>query len=263
MSIASVASQQAAAAAAAQGAASGITGATSSTSTSSGTGSSSTSQSALQSLSGNFNDFLNLLMTQLQYQDPTSPMDTTQFTSQLVQFASVAQQINTNSSLTQLIQLTQGNEILQSSSMVGKQVTVTSDHIPLQNGKGEVQFTATGNQPVAIAIYNDAGTEIREAEVTASQGTNTWTWDGTDNNGNQVADGSYRIAVMGANADGSTSALNFSVIGTATGVVRGSSSSDSTSTDGSGSSSGSTGSGITLQLGALGVDFSAVQSVGN
>ena len=64
---------------------------------------------ALTALSGNFGDFLKLLMTQLQHQDPTSPLDTNQFTSELVQFSAVEQQINTNTSLTKLIQLTQAS----------------------------------------------------------------------------------------------------------------------------------------------------------
>src|SRR2546421_564140 len=72
---------------------------------------------ALNSLSANFGDFLKLLMTQLRNQDPTSPLDTNQFTTELVQFASVEQQINTNSSLTQLIQLTQAGEVMQGSAM--------------------------------------------------------------------------------------------------------------------------------------------------
>ncbi len=61
---------------------------------------------AIKALSGNLTDFLGLLMTQLKNQDPTSPLDTNQFTSQLVQFSSVEQQINQNSSLTKLIELT-------------------------------------------------------------------------------------------------------------------------------------------------------------
>jgi flagellar basal-body rod modification protein FlgD len=200
----------------------------------------------LQSLSGNFNDFLQLLMTQLQNQDPTSPLDTNEFTSQLVQFASVEQQINTNSSLTQLIQLTQSGELLQAGSVVGHQVRIQSDHIPLQGGTGQVQFTAPTAEPAAIAIYSDSGQKIREVAVNASAGTNTWTWDGTDDAGNTVPDGSYRIAVIGANTDGSTSALPFTVTGTATGVQ-----------------TASSGNGVQLQLGALSVDFSAVRSFVN
>jgi flagellar basal-body rod modification protein FlgD len=207
------------------------------------TASTTSGNDALSSLSSNFGDFLKLLMTQLQNQDPTSPLDTNQFTSQLVEFSSVEQQINTNSSLTTLIGLTQAGEVMQSSAMVGKQVSVTSDHMPLQNGTGGVQFTAPASETVAVSIYNDSGTKIRDAFVSAQKGQNSWTWDGTDNSGKTVSDGSYKVAVTGANTDGTTSALTFSVLGTATGVTK-------------------QNNALQLQMGALSVDFSAVQSVG-
>ncbi|HET7884277.1 MAG TPA: flagellar hook assembly protein FlgD [Acetobacteraceae bacterium] len=229
MSLASVAAQQTAAA----------TASTTTTGTSSTTGS-----AALNSLSANFGDFLKLLMTQLQNQDPTSPLDTNQFTSELVQFSSVEQQINTNTSLTQLIQLTQASEVMQASAMTGKQVTVSSDHVPLQNGKGTIQFTAPAAETVDIAIYDDSGRKLRDATMVAAKGSNTWTWDGSNGTGRTLPDGSYKVAVTGVNADGSTSALPFSVIGTATGVQNQSNT-------------------IQLQMGSLSVDFSKVQSVGN
>lgn len=199
---------------------------------------------SLGSLSSNFNNFLSMLMTQLKNQDPTSPMDTNQFTSELVQFSSVEQQINTNTSLTQLIQLTQGGEVMQASAMTGKQVTASSDHVPLQNGKGTIQFSTTTAQPVDIAIVDANGAKLSDAMLMSSAGTNTWTWNGTDGTGRKVPDGSYKFAVVGANADGTTTALAASVIGKATGVQNQS-------------------NGIQLQLGALSVDFSKVQSVGN
>jgi flagellar basal-body rod modification protein FlgD len=215
--------------------------------TNTATASSSASQSsnnALSSLSSNFGDFLKLLMTQLQNQDPSSPLDTNQFTSELVQFSSVEQQINTNTSLTQLIQLTQAGEVMQGSSMTGKRVTVSSDHVPLQNGQGTIQFTAPAAEPVDIAIYNDSGAKLSDSMIMATKGSNTWTWNGTTSSGSTVPDGSYKVAVTGANADGTTSALTFSVIGTATGVQ-------------------SQSNGMQLQVGALSVDFSKVQAVGN
>ena len=119
MSIASVAAQQNSLITAANAAAAGAPNATASAA--SGTSAATqTGATALSSLSGNFTDFLNMLMTQLQNQDPTSPMDTNAFTTELVQFSSVEQQINTNTSLTQLIQLTQGGEVMQASAMTGK-----------------------------------------------------------------------------------------------------------------------------------------------
>ena len=90
--------------------------------------------SALSSLSGNLDTFLKLLMTQLQNQDPTSPLDTAQFTSQLVQYSSVEQQIQTNTNLNSLLQLTQGNQVVQSASLLGKKAEVASDQLALQDG---------------------------------------------------------------------------------------------------------------------------------
>jgi flagellar basal-body rod modification protein FlgD len=199
---------------------------------------------ALNSLSANFGDFLKLLMTQLQNQDPTSPLDTNQFTTELVQFSSVEQQINTNSSLTKLIQLTQAGEVMQGSAMAGKQVTVSSDHLTLQSGKAALQFTTSSAQPVAIAIYSDTGVKLRDASLTSVKGSNTWTWDGTDGSGHTLKDGTYKVAVAAADATGAVAALPFSVVGTATGVA-------------------SQSNGVQLQLGALVVDFGKVQSVGN
>src|SRR5471030_2721261 len=129
--------------------------------------SSATGQSAnpLASLSSNFGDFLNLLMTQLKNQDPSSPMDANSFTSELVQFSSVEQQINTNSSLTQLIQLTQAADVTQSSALLGKQVTVQSTQIPLQNGTGTLNFTAPTAEPVYITVQGTNGNTLRQVNV--------------------------------------------------------------------------------------------------
>ena len=198
---------------------------------------------SLSALSSNFGNFLSLLMTQLKNQDPTAPLDTNQFTSQLVQFSSVEQQIATNTSLGKLIEMTQATGVMQSSTMIGKQVTVTSDHIPLQNGAGRVGFDAPHAGPASIAIYSDAGVKIRDASLTAAAGPNRWSWDGLDNAGKQVADGAYRIAVTGADTKGTATALPFTVSGVATSVTN-------------------KNNAVSLQLGAMSVKFGAVQSVG-
>ncbi len=208
----------------------------------SGVSSTGTTASALSSLAGNFNNFLTLLTTQLQNQDPTSPMDTDQFTSELVQFTSVQEQVNANTSLSSLISLTQDGQITNSGELIGKQVTATSSQIPLQSGHGTVQFTGTAGEQVAVAITNSAGTDVKDALITANAGSNTWSWDGTDNSGNQLADGSYNIAVLGQSNGGSSAAVPFSVVGTATGVSK-------------------SGTSISLNMGGTAVDMSAVQSV--
>jgi flagellar basal-body rod modification protein FlgD len=202
-----------------------------------------TGNAATSSLDGNFNDFLNMLMTQLQNQDPTSPMDTNTFTSELVQFSSVEQQIQTNSSLTSLIQLTQGSEVIQGSSMIGQKVTVQSTQIPLQNSQGTVNITSPAAEPVSVSISNSAGTDIFDTSVTTAAGNNTFTWNGTNNTGQTVPDGLYTLVATGSNVGGGTSTLPFTVTGTATGVV-------------------SVNNTVNLQLGALSVPFSALTSVG-
>ena len=113
-----------------------------------------------------------------------------------------------------------------------------------RTARGSVQFTAPTAEPVAIAVYDDSGVKIRDASVTAVKGSNSWTWDGTDNTGSSVADGSYQVVVSGGNTDGSTTALPFSVSGIATGVLNQNNT-------------------VQLQLGALSVGFDKVLSVGN
>ena len=202
----------AAAAAAAQAVAANATAASASSTTNSST------SNPLASLSNNFNDFLNMLMTQLQNQDPTSPMNTDQFTSELVQFTGVEQQINTNGSLTKLIQLTQGGEMLQSSSIVGKTVDVNSNQLPLQNGSATLTYTTTTAEPVSIAIYNGSGQEVNSYSLQSTAGANTWTWNGATSSGTTAPDGAYTVAIFGGANGATPTAVPFTVQGTVTGV---------------------------------------------
>lgn len=194
-----------------------ITATTSGTSAASSAGGTSAAN-PLASLTGNFNTFLTMLTTQLQNQDPTSPMDSNAFTTELVQFAGVEQQINTNSSLTQLIQLTQGGTAMQSAQMIGKAVDVTSSQLPLQGGSGTVDFTAQTAGPVTVAITGSAGAQLYQTTLNATQGANSWTWKGQTSSGATMPDGAYTVSVTSAGS-GVAAALPFSVRGTVTGVT--------------------------------------------
>jgi flagellar basal-body rod modification protein FlgD len=202
------------------------------------------STNALTSLSSNFQDFLSMLMTQLQNQDPTSPMDTNQFTQELVEFSGVEQQINTNSSLTQLIQLTQSGQVEQSASIVGHEVALNSGNIVVQNGSGAISFTVPAAQQVEIGIYDSNGDKVADTVVNANQGSNTWNWNGQNGNGVQLPDGAYQVAVDAAGASGQPSSVPFTVLATATGVQQSS-------------------SGLQLQVGNSSVPFSSLASVLN
>ena len=203
-----------------------------------------TGTSALGQLSGNFSDFLTMLMTQLKNQDPSSPMDANQFTSELVQFSSVEQQINTNGNLTQLIQLTQASQVEQSASLIGKPVTVNSPQLALQKGAAEVNFNTETAEPVAVTIYNSSGASVQTASLTSSAGANTWKWDGKAANGTTMPDGAYKVSITAVGVNGAAAQIPFTVTGTATSVQN---------------NSGT----VQVQMGGLTLPFSAVQSVGN
>ena len=190
------------------------------------------------SRSGTQNNFLSLQMTPLKNQDPTSPMDTNAFTTQLVQYSSVEQQINTNTNLTNLITATQSNTMLQSSALVGKQVTATNDHLALQNGQAAIHFDAKQAAPVTVTVTSPSGETLLQSNVSAKAGTNDWSWDGKDSNGNRVVDGSYKVMVN----DQSGTALATTVTGTVTGMTR----------------SGTT---VSAVLGGLQTDVNSIQSV--
>ena len=196
---------------------------TTSTTNASSTAASSTAASAqsantqaLTSLGSNLNDFLKLLMTQLQNQDPTQPLDTSQFTSQLVQFASVEQQVNANTNLTTLIQLQQGGEMLQAGSLVGKQVDAQSSTLALSSGSATLQLQPATSEPVTVSISSSSGVTLETQQVQASPSGTSWTWNGTTNTGQSLPDGTYTVAVTDANG----TAVPFGVVGTVSGVQK-------------------------------------------
>ncbi len=194
-------------------------------------------------LAGDLNTFLRLLTTQLQNQDPTQPMDANQLTNQLVQFSTVEQQMNTNSTLQQLLALQQAGQLGQAAALVGQRVEVAADRLPLQSGRAEVNLPAAGTARSArVEIRDAAGTLIRTQDVTLGADATAWRWDGTDQRGNQRPDGAYRIAVSGRDSNGGTVALGFTVTGLVTGATR---------ADGA----------VTLKMGALSVGYDKLRNL--
>lgn len=172
-----------------------------------------TATNTLAKLAGNFDDFLKLLTTQLKNQDPTAPMDTNQFTSQLVQFTAVSQQIGTNATLTQLLAASLTQQLGQASSLVGTEVSVSGNILPLQEGAAQIDFQSGGAQPVQISVYDANGSPVHSEALDAANGTNRWTWDGTGSNGQQLPDGAYSVAVTAAGTN-----LDVRAIGRVTGA---------------------------------------------
>ncbi|HLI21460.1 MAG TPA: flagellar hook capping FlgD N-terminal domain-containing protein, partial [Stellaceae bacterium] len=118
------------------------------------TGSASTANAAA-SLTSNFNTFLTLLTTQLQNQDPLSPMDTDQFTNQLVEFSQVEQQINTNSNLQQLIALQGAGESISALPLVGQNIEYNSATAPMTNGQANFVYNLpSATSATALSVVN-------------------------------------------------------------------------------------------------------------
>ncbi|MBS1019642.1 flagellar biosynthesis protein FlgD [Gluconobacter cerinus] len=194
--------------------------ASSQTSSASTSTASSVGSAALSSMAGNFNQFLTLLTTQLQHQDPSNPTSTDSFTSELAQFAGVQQQVETNTNLTSLISATQDTQITSGIALVGKTTTATTASLPLQSGKASMTFTAEQAGPVAIAVTDASGQVVKTDTMTATAGTNSWSWDGNDNSGQQMSDGQYFVAVEGTGTSGETASFPTTVSSTVTGLTR-------------------------------------------
>src|SRR5581483_8297997 len=174
-----------------------------------------------QELAGNFDTFLQLLTTQLQNQDPLSPLDTNQFTEQLVEFASVEQQINENSNLQTLISLQQTSAATQAMQFLGANVTISSTTGTLANATGQpASWSLNSPSPATanITITNASGQVAYTGTTTLNSGTQTYTWNGQGNNGITWPDGQYTIAIAATGATGTAVTVNAQVQGTVSGV---------------------------------------------
>jgi flagellar basal-body rod modification protein FlgD len=154
-------------------------------------------------LAGNFQTFLTLLTTQLQNQNPLDPLDTNQFTQQLVQFASVEQQLKTNSQLTTLVSLQQTAQSTQALGFVGKTAVVDGSTASLTNASATWDLNVPTNSNVNISITNSTGQTVFTGNYAVSAGNNLpFTWDGKGNDGSQWPDGSYKLTATAADSVG-------------------------------------------------------------
>ncbi|HWT52924.1 MAG TPA: flagellar hook assembly protein FlgD [Caulobacter sp.] len=157
------------------------------------------------SLANNEQTFLKLLTTQLKNQDPLSPTDTTQMTQQITQMTGVEQQLVTNDLLAALVGMNTGTGLSEGVSMIGKQVTATSDNSTLKNGKATFSWTQPGaSTSLTVEVKNAAGKVVRTLKPDDQKsGDHAITWDGKDDSGAQLPDGGvYTIAVTAKGADG-------------------------------------------------------------
>ena len=192
------------------------TGASNSINSSAGTSNASSGNSQLDlnnQIAGNFNEFLGLLTTQLQNQDPLSPMDTNQFTQQLVQFASVEQQINMNANLQTLVTLQQTAQETQALAFVGQTVTVNGSTSALANGQAQWTFNPPSPATATFTVTNSSGQTVYSQTSSVQPGSQPFTWNGVGNNGQLNPAGNYTLTVTGTGANGQSVAIPTTVTG--------------------------------------------------
>jgi flagellar basal-body rod modification protein FlgD len=173
------------------------------TASSSGSSGASLSSTTNSTLAGNFQTFLTLLTTQLQNQNPLDPLDTNQFTQQLVQFAGVEQQLKTNDQLTTLVSLQQTAQSTQALTFVGKTAVVDGSTAALTNASATWNLGVKTNSNVTISIANSTGQTVFTGSYNVNAGSNqAFTWDGKGNDGTQWPDGKYRLTATAADTAG-------------------------------------------------------------
>jgi len=149
-----------------------------------------------------FDQFLTLLTTQLQNQDPLNPMDSTEFTNQIVQFSQVEQSINTNQKLDDLVSLQLSNAAGNALGYVGMDVRYIASEFNVEASGEPVEITyALGESAIdaKIRFYDETGVEVYAADTTRAIGQNTFVWDGIGKDGNPVPPGTYSVRVDALN----------------------------------------------------------------
>jgi len=207
----------------------GLSGNTSSNSSSSSNSASSASSSSSSSSSAvsatvqsEYNTFLTLLTTELQNQDPTSPLDTNQFTSQLVAFSALEQNLQTNSLLQQLVTSQSQGQVNGALGYLGHTVQATGDSFTLDGTSSDTptlaySLASTANTAV-MNVVNSSGVTVRQMTVDTSAGAHSETFDGNNASGEQLPAGTYTFQVQATDSTGTAVVATTYETGEVTGI---------------------------------------------
>lgn len=177
------------------------------------------------------NDFMTLLITQIQHQDPLNPMDNHDLTSQIAQINTVAGIEKLDQTLQGITQQIDAGQVLWASGLIGQGVLVPGNRIQLAVDESGQAFTTPfgielgqAADNVKITITSASGQVINQYDIgPASAGVQSFTWDGKDSEGQQVTEGSYRFSVEATSGDKAIAVetLNYAVVGGITPVQNG------------------------------------------
>ena len=171
-----------------------------------------------QTIAQNFDTFLQLLTTQLKNQNPLDPLDTNQFTQQLVQFTSVEQQLKTNEFLEAMMSSTQAANNAQAVGYVGKVVTASGSKSELVNGQASWRFAAEKPATITATVRDLNGNVVYVQQGEVEQGESMFTWDGYGSDGLRKPDGPYSITIDARDGAGQYVPVTTEMTGEVTGV---------------------------------------------
>ena len=166
-------------------------------------------------ITADYNTFLNLLTAQIQNQDPLSPMDTTQWTQQLVQYSQVEQAIKTNSYLKTIAQ-NSGDTMSNAVSYIGKTVTTSDPTATLSNGSANWNYNVGDDAAsVTLKVTDSNGNVLyTETNTDVASGDHSFSWDGKTSSGKTETGGDYTLTVTAKDASGNDVATTAGVTGT-------------------------------------------------
>jgi flagellar basal-body rod modification protein FlgD len=165
------------------------------------------------SIAQNFDAFLLLLTTQLKNQSPLDPLDTNQFTQQLVQFASVEQQLKSNDTLNALLTSSRVSAASTAASFVGMQVTADGTTSRLSNGKAEWSIDPARNAQVSLIVKDSQGNVVAAQTVAMAVGAQRFAWNGITSTGTRAPDGDYTLSVSARDPAGQSVSVKTEVSG--------------------------------------------------
>ena len=184
--------------------------------------SSSTSTSSSSAAGGTLgkDSFMQLLVTQLQYQDPLNPMDNTEFTAQLAQFSQLESLENMSTTLEALAVLESSLNNIQAVSFIGKTVNANGNTVEYDGSAVQLGYSLDDDATtVRVSIYNEDGEKVRTLEYgSTAEGSQSVTWDGNDDDGNACGSGTYSYYVNAYDVEGDAISATTYASGTVTGV---------------------------------------------
>lgn len=164
-------------------------------------------------IADNFDQFMQLLTTQLRNQSPLDPLDTNQFTQQLVQFAGVEQQLKTNDTLASLLTANKTNTITNAMGFVGTRVVADGTTTSLRNGSANWNINAPRNGTATITVKDASGNQVYTGRQTLTAGEQSFQWNGRNSNGQLMAEGDYTIVVAAQDGAGQVMTVKSEISG--------------------------------------------------